>query len=564
MMRFLKSIRAQLIVIMLTCYLTPILVLGLYMGNVFFTDMRTRTETALTTSVEHAYTLCLQNVERAIELARDATYDGELTDVYASYRAGNITDAEFLRLCRNYIERKYSREGLFIFALFFPVAEKDMLVYDRTGYEPTMAFLRDARETVLEAGETLDTRCLFLEEGGQVYLVRNLLNLKLERYGMLVLGIDTEQMFADVRRLAEEWDGEAQVMLGTYGAADMDWDGLTPGLQDAPGGEGLICCERARSADYDFALALSVPTERIYGEIQAFHRLMALLLAALVPVLGLILWYVHRRIVKPISLLSQASRRIEAGELGVTVPMHGDDELGRLGSAFSQMSLRIEALIDRTYKEEIALRDAKIQAMQSRINPHFINNALETLNWQARMEGSETMSSMVESLSVLLNASMGRADRHMVPLQEEIDVAKAYCYFMGLRYGERLQVRYDFDPKAMEAVVPLLTLQPLLENAVEHGIEPAGGGEIELSSLRAGDMLMLRVVNGGRPLREEDRTRIVRALQGDSGGGEHLGLANIATRLRLIYGGRALLTVESDGQGRTVVRLELPLKEADT
>lgn len=72
MMRFLKSIRVQLIVIMLTCYLTPILILGLYMGNVFFTDLRTRTETALTTSVEHAYTMSLQNVERAIELAKDA------------------------------------------------------------------------------------------------------------------------------------------------------------------------------------------------------------------------------------------------------------------------------------------------------------------------------------------------------------------------------------------------------------------------------------------------------------------------------------------------------------
>lgn len=563
MMRFLKSIRVQLIVIMLTCYLTPILILGLYMGNVFFTDLRTRTETALTTSVEHAYTMSLQNVERAIELAKDATYDGELTDVYAGYRAGNITDAEFLRLCRNYIERKYSREGLFTFALFFPVEEKDMLVYDRTGYEPTMAFLRDARERVLEVGETLDTRCLFLEEGGQVYLVRNLLNLKLERYGMLVLGVDMEQMLAEVRGLARTWDGETQVMLGTSGAADMNWDELSPGLQDTRGKEGLICCQRTRSADYDFALALSVPSGRIYGEIHAFHRLMAVLLVALVPVLALILWYVHRRIVKPISLLSQASMRIEAGELGVTVPMHGDDELGRLGCAFSNMSRRIAALIDRTYKEEIALRDAKIQAMQSRINPHFINNALETLNWQARMEGSDTMSGMVESLSVLLNASMARADRRMVPLQEEIDVAKAYCYFMGLRYGERLQVRYDLDPKAMGAVVPLLTLQPLLENAVEHGIEPAGGGEIELSSLRAGDALMLRVVNSGRPLREEDQERIARALQGDSDGGVHLGLANIAMRLRLIYGGRARLTVESDGQERTVVCLELPLKEAE-
>ena len=139
-----------------------------------------------------------------------------------------------------------------------------------------------------------------------------------------------------------------------------------------------------------------------------------------------------------IALLSEASHQIEAGELGVTVPMHGDDELGTLGKAFSNMSLRLEELIDRTYKEEIALRDARIQAMQSRINPHFINNALETINWQARIEGSETISAMVESLSVLLNAGMSRNDRRILSLREELETARAYFYFVGLRFGERL------------------------------------------------------------------------------------------------------------------------------
>ena len=201
--------------------------------------------------------------------------------------------------------------------------------------------------------------------------------------------------------------------------------------------------------------------------------------------------------------------------------------------------------------------------MQSRINPHFIHNALETLNWEARLEGSEAMAGMVESLSVLLNAGMGRANRRMVSLREEIDVARAYCYFVGLRYGDRLQVRYDLDEHSLDAVVPLLTLQPLLENAVEHGIEPAGGGEIELSSLRAGDLLLLRVINSGKSLDEEDWARIRAALRGDSQGGHHLGLSNITTRLHLIYAGRATLDVRADERGRTVVRLEIPLKEEE-
>lgn len=558
MMKFLKSIRAQIVVIMLICYLTPTLLLGEYMGSVLLEDLRAKTETALTSSAEHAWTLSLQNVQRAVDLAKDATYDGELTQVCAAYQAGTTSASEFLRQSRSYIERKYSREELFTFALFFPVDGSDMLVYNRAGYEQVSAFQRHAAQRVRALGEELDTRCLFLEEGGQVYLIRNLMNLKMERFGMLVLGVNRDRLLKDVQGLAQVWDGEVQVMLGQSGSTALDWDALEEGLREAED-DRIIYVRRARERDYDFALQLSVAQGRIFGEIRAFRHLMAWLFALLAPVLMLILLYVHRRIAKPISLLSRASQRIEEGELGVTVPMHGDDELGRLGSAFSKMSRRIAELIDKTYKEEIALRDAKIQAMQSRINPHFINNALETLNWEARLEGSETMSAMVESLSVLLNASLDRGGRRMVALQEEIEVARAYCYFIGLRFGDRLRVQVDYDAQVLQTVVPLLTLQPLLENAVEHGIEPAGGGEIELRGLRAGNFLRLKVINSGKRLTEEDWQRIRAALSGDNQNGHHLGLANICTRLHLIYGGGADISVETDERGRTVVQLDIPL-----
>lgn len=562
-MKALKSIRMQLILIVLLCYLVPTVLLGQYMGGVFFADLRQKTETALTSSAEHACTLSLQNIRKAIDLAKDATYDGELASVYGSYRSGEIIPAEFLRLSRNYIERKYSREELFTFALFIPAVEGDMLAYNRAGYENAMLFQKQFSETLPKLAQELDTRCLFVESEGSMYLIRNLMDLKLERFGTLVLGVNQEIMLGDVRRLAETWDGDVQLMLGQSGSVELPWDAMRPGLSEAGDADWITYVAREKDRDFDFGLLLGVRQERLYGEIVAFRKLMTGLFVLLIPILAAIILYMHRRILKPISLLSQASHRIEEGELGVTVPMRGDDELGRLGSAFSNMSLRIQALIDKTYKEEIALRDARIQAMQSRINPHFINNALETLNWQARMEGSESISGMVESLSVLLNAGMGKANRRMVTLSEEIEVAKAYCYFVGLRFGERLKVDMDLHDDLNHAVVPLLTLQPLLENAVQHGIEPAGGGEIILRSLKAGDFLRLTVINSGKPLQEEDWQRIRLSISGDNQHGQHFGLANISTRLQLIYGGRAKISVETDEQSRTVVRLDIPQSEGE-
>ncbi|MBE5796577.1 MAG: sensor histidine kinase [Clostridiales bacterium] len=560
-MRFLKSIRGQLILIILLCYLIPTLLLGQYMGGVFFADLREKTETALSSSVEHAGTLTLQRVRRAVDLAKDATYDGELADVHTRYQAGSMNPAEFLRLSRNYIERKYSREELFTFALFIPRTQPDMAAYNRAGYEAAMTWLRLFGDQMETLAQELDTRCLFMEAEGQMYLVRSLMDLKLERFGMLVLGVNRELLLGDAQELAGLWDGTVAWKLGRSGSTGLPWAQLPSGLSEASDEGWITYAVRESDRDYDFALLLSVSRDRLYGEIVAFRRLMTWLFLLLAPILAAILWYLHRRIIKPISLLSQASHRIEAGELGVTVPMRGNDELGRLGSAFSGMSLRIQALIDKTYKEEIALRDAKIQAMQSRINPHFINNALETLNWQARLEGSESVSGMVESLSVLLNAGMARGNRRMVTLDEEVEVARAYFHFVGLRFGERLKVSMELADGSMRAIVPLLTIQPLLENAVEHGIEPAGGGEIILRSIQAGSFLRLTVINSGKAPTEEGWQRIRQSLNGDNHHGQHIGLANISTRLRLIYGERAAIHVEADEQGRTVVRLDIPQSE---
>lgn len=556
----LKSIRFQVLAIMLVCYLVPTLLLGGYMGSTFFSEMRSKTETALTSGAEHALTLTLQNVQRAIELAKDATYDVELNSAYAAYESGAMGSAEFLQVSRNYLERKYSREALFTLAVYFPSQNPGMLVYNRSGYEAVQRYEALAHERIVALGETLDTRCLFLEAGEAIYLVRNLYNLKLERYGMLVLGIAREELLGNLLSLGETWDAQLDLMLGEAGADDLAWDRLTPGLADSEDEDAITYTYLTRERDYALGMRMTILRRRVYGEMEAFRRMFTLLLLLLVPVMALILWFVNRRIVRPIRILSEASHRIEEGEFGLTVPMHGSDELGDLGRAFSSMSTRLADLIERTYKEEIALRDARIQAMQSRINPHFINNSLEAINWQARIEGSEAISSMVESLSVLLNASMARGDRHMVPLSEEAEVASAYFYFILLRFGERLSVHTHVDPEIKDAVVPLLTIQPLLENAVEHGIAPAGGGNIELRCQSKDGMLMIEVRNNGHLLDAEDRRRIALALEGDNQGGHHLGLSNIASRLRLIYGTKASISVFTDeARKETVVQLVLPV-----
>ena len=571
-MRILNKIRVQLPVIMLICYLLPSTVLGFYMGGAMIRDQQARTETALLTSVEYSQLLTDENLSRIVTLARAATYDGELDAAIAQRDSGAISDGEFLRSVRGYVERKYSREAAVTFAAVFTLDRPALLLVNRSGYDAASRYQAGAHERVLQMSEALDTQCRFVMLSDGLYLVRNLMDLRMRPYGMLVLGLDAGRLLSPALDLAASWDARLDVRLDGVNLENLthtdgpdvpvDWDGVTS--------EGIVpvsvgwyaCARRGDSRDYDVRLGLLLNRRRLYGGIDAFRQLRAGLVLLLVPILGIIVWYVHRRISRPIMLLSEASRRIEAGELGVTVPMQGPDELGALGKAFSNMSLRLQELIDRTYKEEIALRDARIQAMQSRINPHFINNALESINWAARIEGADNISAMVESLSVLLNASMARNDRRIVTLREELEVARAYFYFVGLSYGDRLVTRMAVDDAVLSDSVPVLTIQPLIENAVEHGIAPAGGGEIALNCARRDGGLRLEVVNSGKPIGPEDRQRIAAALRGDSLGGSHLGLSNICMRLQLIYGGRARIAVETGEDGMTHVALDIPRDDA--
>ena len=531
--RGIHSLRMQVSLIVLLSYLFPVALLGFFTGSILLGTLERKTEAAVTSSAQHAFAMTEQNISRTVDLARDATYDGELTAAWEKWNSGAAGDAEFLKLCRGYLERKYSREPLFSYAGCFPVSKPEILISNRTGTGDSPAYLRDLQQAVTELGETLDTRCCFFSFGGRMYLVRNLLNLKMERYGMLIIRLDL------------------------YGDAAESWETLNPGLTDDRKAGQLQYVRLARGEENAPDLKPTMDRRQQYREVYEFRRLLTGVYLLLIPILILLTVYLRKRIIKPIALLSDASRRIERGELGVTVPMRGSDELGQLGDAFSHMSLRLRELIEKTYKEEIELKNAQILALQSRINPHFLNNALEDINWQARIEGSETISSMVSALSVLLNATMDRKNRRLVTLREEMEVAEAYIFFVQQRFGPELTVATEIDEPARESILPLLTVQPLLENAVEHGIAPAGGGAITIRCARAGDCLHLEIRNTGRGTDREGRARIDAALRGQSSE-NHLGLANIVNRLHLIYGEKVKIRVDTDQPGETTVCIDIP------
>ena len=294
--RIRQSLRAQVSLIVLLSYLLPVLLLGVFTGSLLLHRLEEQTRTAVTSGAEQAWTLTEQNVERTLELARDATYDGELTDTWQKWNDGAIGDAEYMRLCRNYLERKYSREQLVSFAACFPVKNPEIFMYPRGGTAYSAAELQDLREAVLAEGETLDTRCRFICVGERMYLVRNLLSLRMERYGMLVLEIDSERLFGPVTELQRTWDARAEIRLDAYGDAEADWNASAPGLTD-DGREELVYVRLSGGEENALDLRLTMDRREQYKEIYLFRQRLVIMCLLLIPILILIGIYLSKRIV---------------------------------------------------------------------------------------------------------------------------------------------------------------------------------------------------------------------------------------------------------------------------
>jgi signal transduction histidine kinase len=199
----------------------------------------------------------------------------------------------------------------------------------------------------------------------------------------------------------------------------------------------------------------------------------------------------------------------------------------------------------RTAELEKRLTEARLQALQMQLNPHFLFNTLHAISALMHRD-VDAADKMLVRLSDLLRRALESTDTQEVPLREELDFLSRYAEIEQARFGERLKIEMNIAPTAFDALVPNLVLQPLLENAIRHGIEPhARAGRIEINARRDGDLLCLEVRDNGGGLVNGEPV-------------EGVGLSNTRSRLAQLYGHRQSFNVEDSSAGGVVVRVELP------
>lgn len=213
------------------------------------------------------------------------------------------------------------------------------------------------------------------------------------------------------------------------------------------------------------------------------------------------------------------------------------DEIGKLHQSFDAMAEHIQQLVKTNYLYQILNRDARLKALESQINPHFLYNTLETVNWRAKALKDDTISNIVQSLASLLRATLSN-DKSLVPLNYELNLVDNYITIQQIRFEERLQFHFyeAFCTEELKnALVPPLILQPLLENAIRYGMEEMTETcEISICPYQKEDLLIIEVANQGSSFEENLLEKLQDGSKNSHGFG--IGLLNINQRIQMLFG----------------------------
>jgi sensor histidine kinase YesM len=348
--------------------------------------------------------------------------------------------------------------------------------------------------------------------------------------------------------------------------------------EPAPRDQGMVfsyqrnesaCCLDMKINDQRYAFVTGLDRRAMLADRMTFLSVYFAVFILLIPLLIATFYFFYSNINKPISSLVEGSEKIRSGLYGSQVePFTKNQEIGQLVDNFNHMSRSLEESFRRIYVEEIAGRDATLKALQSQINPHFLNNTLEIINWKARMNGNEDVSEMISALSVMMNAALNRNNEMFIKLEEELTYVDAYLYIIKERFGDRFTFTSEVDPTLLDSSVPRLIIQPIVENAVEHGGDKTGSRWGKMRIFGSRRELHILVENNGS-LSEEDREKIASLLSraekmaeerrmGERNLGDKsidsssIGIRNVHLRLRMLYGKESGLSIRDSGDGRTV------------
>ncbi|MFC5471353.1 histidine kinase [Cohnella suwonensis] len=353
--------------------------------------------------------------------------------------------------------------------------------------------------------------------------------------------------------------------LGFYGRADDA--GLIDRLKDKPTGrlkwtgdgqKYLVVFDAGKQRGWK--LVKLIPYKQLY-EAAITTRNLNYAIGLLFLLLSVILvTLTSNAITRPLKRLSHQMSRFSAGDFDAETEVKGRDEIAYLSRHFNQMVRRTNELINERYKMKLVEKNAILKALEAEINPHFLYNALQAISTKAIKNDRYDIADMIDALAMTLRYCISGKD--VVYAREELQHIERYLSLQKARFGSRLQVVYEWDDSLMELKIPKLSIQTLVENAIKHALESVSHTvTIVIGALLTPTLAVISVRDDGPGFASGRLDQVLNSFRNEwedrTGDSESVGLVNLHTRLKLLYGEEAELGIKTDHTG-TVMEMRLP------
>jgi len=406
--------------------------------------------------------------------------------------------------------------------------------------------------------------------------IRQVAGISLEQMGVLCFVIRKERF----KQWVLDYPVDYQLEIGLFGRQELLYasNGIVKQIPRAAGsltGSGFDIL-RAQGEEYFVVFIGSpsqpatylcvVPYDSLFRDIEMFNTAFPLFCAGIFLLFLFVTVRFTRDISRPIVHLAEEMKNIESEDFTqAKLSLNGytrKDEIGVLYNEFTLMLDKIENLINDNYRKQLLVKDAQYKTLQAQINPHFLYNTLESINWIAQLNNQDRIAGMVQALGDLLRVSIN-AKKIFLTMQEEAELLRQYVLIQKIRYEERLEVTIDLEGSLNGYVIPKLTLQPFVENSIKYGLEACNGVcRINIRTEERDEHLVIHIGDNG-PGMEEDLVRRILAGQVEARG-SGIGIKNIRERLKQFYGDDFSLDIDSmQGRGTTVTITVAKLEPAE-
>ena len=315
-----------------------------------------------------------------------------------------------------------------------------------------------------------------------------------------------------------------------------------------------------KSNSLDTILLVYVPEEKILGPLEKYQVWFWLLSGLSVLIVIVFSYWIYRFIHQPLRRMVAAFRKVDKGDLSVSIHHHNEDEFHYLYEHFNGMVNRLQVLIHEVYEEKIHAQRSELKQLQSQINPHFLYNTYYALYRMAQMNDIENVSRFCRHLGDYLQF-IARSASDEVRLEQEVMHARAYTEIQSMRFSKRIETIWgDLPDSSKNQMIPRLILQPILENAYNHGLtNKKSSGKVEIQMTLFEKDLLISIEDNGDELKEEEISHLQNALLVKENKNEEItGILNVHLRLQLMFGNRYGLSLSRGTSGGLRVEIRIP------